>query len=95
MGMSTHVVAIKPADDDYKKKLAAYNACVAAGIEIPDTLKEFFDFEEPNPEGTSVTLDRYHPECCATWTSDGREGFQVDITKLPPGTRWVRFYNSW
>lgn len=97
MGMSMHCLAVKPADAEYMKKLAAYRACVIAHISVPQELVDFFGGEDPDEEGATITLAGYRSEhvSCEEWSDDGRTGFQVDITKLPEGTRFVRFYCSW
>lgn len=97
MSMSMHCLAVKPADEKYKKMAAAYRACEEAGISPPQDVVEFFNHEEPDDTGTTVTLGGYdskHPSC-EKWRDDSTEGFQVDITRLPEGTRYVRFYCSW
>lgn len=98
MSMSMHCEAVKPANADYKKKAAAYHACVAANVPIPKELSEFFGDEEPDDTGTTIHLGydmrTDHPSC-EKWQDSSRSGFQVDITKLPAGTRYVRFYCSY
>ena len=98
MGMSMHVYAVKPADENYKRKAEAYRACVAAGVPVPPALITFFDGEDPDPRGTAQHLGHdarvEHPSC-TKFTDDSRTGFEVDITKLPEGTRFVRFVCSW
>jgi len=97
MSVSMHVYAIKPADEDYRRKAEAYRACRAAGVRIPDQLSMFFNGEEPDPTGMTQQLDdsrNAHPSC-ATYRRDGEDGFEIDIAKLPEGTRFIRFYCSW
>src|SRR5678815_619900 len=101
MSMSMHCVAVKPPDEDYQRRAAAYMACDKAGIPIPKELDDFFGGEGPDPIGTTQHLGHgdsasthMHPSC-AKYTADMESGFEVDITKLPPGTRFVRFYCSW
>lgn len=92
MGMSTHVVGIIPPDDVWKKMKAAYDSCVAAGVSIPGEVDQFFNGETPDPAGVVVELGA---PCVEKWSDDSRSGFEVDVTKLPPHVRIVRFYNSW
>jgi hypothetical protein len=100
MGMSMHAYAVKPADENYQRKAAAYRACEAARIPIPRELVDFFNGEQPDPTGVAVHIGsghgvtQAHP-CCARFCDSSREGFEVDITKLPEGTRFVRFYCAW
>lgn len=100
MGMSTHVVGIRPADERFKKMLAAYEACVAAGIEPPKSVQEFFNDERPDPSGVIVDLGSYYNNngnhaSVQIWREDNRDGFEIELDKLPDGIKIVRFYNSW
>ncbi len=94
MSMSMHVLAVKPADDEYKRKAAAYRACDAARVPVPQELVDFFDGAEPDDTGMTQSINGKH-ESCESWVDASSQGFQVNVTKLPPGTRFVRFYCSW
>lgn len=99
MSMSMHVYAVNPADDDYRLKVEAWRACRAAGIVIPPDLARFFNDEDPDPTGVVEHLSHNyskdpHPSV-AKYNADMQEGFEVDISKLPEGTRFVRFVCSW
>lgn len=101
MGMSTRVIGIKPPDDQWRKMKAAYDACEAAGISPPGEVEAFFGGERPDEKGVVVELQRYeqgkkvyHP-CCQPWDGEESSGFEIDITKLPPDVKVLRFYNSW
>jgi hypothetical protein len=96
---SIYCYAIKPADAEYQKKRAAYEACKAAGIPIPLELEEFFN-GAPDPTGTQVCLgasynSKANDPCCKPWKSEMEDGFEVDIRALPAGTRYVRFVCSY
>lgn len=91
MGMSTHFVGIRPPDDDWKKHKAVWDACIKARVDIPKATLDFFEGETPDPSGVLVELDAIADE----WSTDSAEGFELDIEKLPPGVKRVRFYNSW
>ena len=97
MGMSTNIIAIKPPDETYQKMLAAYQACVDAGIGIPKEVGRFFNYENPEPSGVVIRLD--YPAlhaCVREWTNnDSASGFEVDLALLPEGVKVLRFYNSW
>ncbi len=98
MSMSMHCLAVKPADETYRLKAEAYRACEAAGISIPYDLERFFNHEKPDPTGTTQQIGGYvenlHPSC-VKYKGDSCEGFEVDVTRLPEGVRFVRFYCSW
>ena len=45
--MSMHVVGFKPADEQWKKMKAAWDACKTAGVDPPQTVTEYFDGNDP------------------------------------------------
>ncbi len=93
MGMNTHVIGIRPADAEYKKKLAALEACEEAGVEPPTELRKFFGGERPNRHGMEVKIEDH--ECVTTYRDESRDGYTVDLQLLPEGIRFIRFYNSY
>lgn len=93
MGMSTHVVGIVPADEEYTNKMKAFNACQEAGIHPPDELWDFFGGERPEPEGIIEYID--DEDFVSEWQDDMREGYEIDVTKLPKKYKLIRVYNSW
>lgn len=101
MSMSMHVFAVKPADENYRRKAEAYRACDSAGIPIPAELDAFFGGDGPDPTGTLQHLGHGHTQpkdlhpSVAKYKAEMEDGFEVDITKLPEGTRFIRFYCSW
>lgn len=93
MGMSSYVVGIKPPDDVWRRMKAAYEACEAAGVEIPDEVNRFFNDEAPDAAG--VIEDLHGHPCVSKYAGDAAEGLEVDLKKLPPDITVLRFVNSW
>jgi hypothetical protein len=100
VSMSTYVVGIKPADAKREKMLAAWDACIAAGVPAPDGVHEYFgtdDREELDPAGVKVTIGGGY--ACAggvsPYSADMEDGFEVDLRKLDPDIKILRFYNSY
>jgi transaldolase len=93
MGMSTHVVGIKPPDKVWKTMKQAWDACEAAKVPVPDEVLEFFNHEKPDDAGVIVEIDE--SEAVSKYSEDGVEGFDVDIKKLPQDVTVVRFYNAY
>lgn len=93
MGMSTHVVAIRPPDERWTQMKAVYDACAAAGLQPPDEVMDYFDGEEPDPKG--VVLDLVRSGAVQDWSDDYSIGLEVRLAKLPPDVQILRFYNSW
>lgn len=93
MGMSTHVVGFRPPDERWKKMKAAWDACKAAGIEIPDEVLAFFNYVAPDPRGVEVEIEKL--PCTKEFSTDSKSGFEINVTKLPDGVTVVRFYNAY
>jgi hypothetical protein len=90
--MSTHIVGFRPADEKWNKMKATWLACEDAGVPIPEEVKAFFHYESPGDKpGIEVEIK----EALREWTDDCRQGYEVDLTKLPPDVKVLRFYNSW
>jgi hypothetical protein len=98
MGMSMSVVGIKPADEKYKKMIVVWDACQKAGVAPPKEVTDFFGDEVPDPAGIQVDLIPY-PKPWASGVSEYKteytDGFEVDLRKLDPDLKILRFYCSW
>ena len=91
MGMSTHVVGFKPPDDRWKKMKAVHDSCIEAGLEPPEEVQEFFDWCTPDPSGVEIDI----PHTGYSDRGTLREGFEIDVSHLPPGVTKIRFWNSY
>ena len=80
------VYAIRPPDAKFKKMKAVYDACKAAGLDTPDDVDEFFDYEEPDEMGTQVAL-----EDVGLLEGEYELGFQVAISTIPKWASHIRF----
>lgn len=96
MSMRTHVIGIKPPDAQWKKMKAVYDACRDAGVYIPAEVAEFFGPDAPDDAGVVVEEDELETSGALTaYKADMVDGFEVDVDKLPPGVKIIRFYNSY
>jgi hypothetical protein len=97
--MSTHVVGFKPADEKYHLMFTALLACREAGVKPPPEVVDFFGGcpEEANAEGVQVDLEGFQTLAAGVekWSAEYSDGFQVDLRKLDPAIKILRFYNSW
>ena len=93
MGMSTHIIGFRPADDTWHKMKDVFDSCQTAKVPLPKEVEAFFNGETPDSSGVEVRLEG-HP-CVSDYNDDMREGFEVDLAKLPPHVTKIRFYNSW
>lgn len=91
MGMSMHAYAVKPPDERWQAMKRIWDACEAAGVDPPDEVIEFFGEEPPDPAGVVTSLGAI----ARRWHGQDSEGLEVDLASLPPGTKTVRFANSW
>jgi len=91
MSMSTHVKGFIPPDDKWMMMKAAWDACQSAGVEIPESVNNFFDWQEPTELGKEVLLDEAEEE----FRDVGVMGITLDISKIPEKVKHIRFYCSW
>jgi hypothetical protein len=92
MGTSTHILGIKPPDEDFKKMFKAYKACIDAEVDVPKEVLEFFNYIDPDPSGIVVDLPA---DCKKPYNTDNEQGFEINIKDLPKDIKIIRFYNSW
>lgn len=92
MGMSTHIVGFRPPDERWNKMKAIWESCEAAGVPVPGDVSEFFEQEDP-ADRPGMEIDISDAVC--GYGSEGHDGYEVDISKLPDGVSVVRFYNSY
>lgn len=92
MGMSTHVKGFRPADEQWEKMKQIWETCEEADVPIPKEVEEFFDDEEPGDRpGMEIDLG----DAVSEYNADMMDGYEIDITKLPPGVKIIRVYNSY
>lgn len=104
MSMTTFVVGIKPPDEKWKKMKAAYESCLDAGVVPPDEVYEFFEGDRPDDYGVVIDMgalwelkkgNRFHPSSSYWNGGDRGEGIEIEIEKLDPDIKIIRFVNSY
>lgn len=95
MSMSTHIYGIKPPDEKWKKMKAIWNACLNAGIDVPDEVDDFFGEEEPNELGVVVSKEQLGDAVLPIIPGYAEKGFIIDISKLPKDIQYIKIENSW
>lgn len=96
MGMSTHVVGIKPPDEKWFAMKAVWDACEKAGVEVPDEVHHFFGDESPDPAGVVVEEEAMEKAgAFRKWQDDMCAGYEILVSRLPKDVAIVRVYNSW
>lgn len=96
MSMHTHVIGFKAPDAKWKKMKKIYDSCTDAGIDVPEEVLKFFNYEPPDDAGVEVELEE--STCIKKWRTDGEDGFVIDVKKLlteHADVTHVRVYNSY
>ncbi len=93
MGMSTYIIGYKPPDKKWNEMKEVWDSCEKANIDIPEEVLDFFEGETPTDLGVEVNLEKL--DCVQEVKEDMREGFQVDITKIPKDVKYIKFVNSY
>ncbi len=89
MSGTMHVCGFVPPDAIWKKMKVAYEACIAAGVSVPQQVEKFFGGVPPNDLGLEITIPHY------AYREGMNEGYQVEIAKLPPEVKCIRFWMSY
>ncbi len=92
--MSSHVCAIVPADDKFNEMKAIYDLCTENNVAVPQEVWDFFGGDAPDPTGVIVYLDG-NTDAVTEYNDDMQEGFEVNIEKLDPKYKIIRFVNSY
>lgn len=106
MGVSITIHAIIPIDgEQYRKHKAVKDACIAAGVAVPDATSEFLEDSPDGPDDRSVQADGIHISV-GKWSNYNRDngvtvgdawdrnGALVNLSKLPVGTTFLRIGTS-
>jgi hypothetical protein len=99
MGMSTHIQAFIPDTDKvFNKHKKVLLACLEAQVSLPKETAEYFGEEEPEIYllDNKLSVDLEEGNQYTEWYDGyGSQGFEVDLSKLPPAITKLRFYNNW
>ena len=75
-------------DEEYVKMKAAWDACVDARVDIPVSVKEFFDGGYPHENGMLISVNH-----CISGYSRGDECWQeLYVEDIPKNVKVLRFY---
>jgi len=92
MGVSIEAVGFKPADEKWHKMKLIWETCEESDVVVPSEVLTFFNHEAPEDKpGMEVDLG----DSCKEYEHEYREGYEIDVTKLPKGVRFIRVYNSY
>lgn len=92
MSMSIVIHGFAPPDEKWQQMKAVYDACQGANIPVPRTVEQFFNDETPDAAGVQIDLARQCPEAVRKWNTKYGMGYEVDLDKLPPHIKMIRFF---
>lgn len=81
-----HVIGVRLPDEQWRKMEVVYHACVAAGIAIPEQVREFFGWQKPNVRGAEVEVPM------SEWFDEDSYGYEVVVKDLPSHVTVLRLY---
>lgn len=98
--MSTHIKGFIPdTDAEYQRHKKVLLICHEMEVHLPPETAEYFGHGVPH---LSLLEEKLEMELIENvnykyWddTEEGSQGFEVDLTQLPPGVTKLRFYNNW
>lgn len=101
MGMSTHVVGLRSADNSqYRRMIGVVEACAEADVPLPDLVQRYFGSEAEGAPADWVL--EHHLEAplevelpSKEWGNQSSAGVEVAVSDIPSGVTTIRFYNSW
>lgn len=89
MGMSTHVLGIKPSNEKHKKMLEVYKNCMELNIFLPREVYDYFECCEPDELGVTTIIKSKE------YFDNGRQGIEITIDELDKDIKIIRFFNYW
>lgn len=93
MGMSKYVRGYGPPSEKWAKMAAVYHACVAAKVELPAEVEEYFEDGPPDPYGEEVDVPNKE------WTPADEgwpaHGIEVVVADIPEKVEVLRFIISY
>ena len=95
MGVSYHIIGIKPADEKYNQMKTIYELCESANVSIPKEVREFFSGTTPGTRGLETYLSEMEPDPLVIEdTSEDDYRLIVDLRKLPDDIKILAFVVS-
>jgi len=98
MSMCMYTKLIRDSDDAHQKKVAAMQALIEIGEDAPPSLLKYFNIYEIGefrPDSSGLIVKDENGAVVKWNDGDGKEGYEVDISKLPPGVVKIRFICSY
>lgn len=90
MSLSWDVVGFRPKDEKWHKMKKVWDVCKIAGVDAPEDVQKFFDYEEPDDTGITVCVS----DATKDYEGDMESGLEVELSKLPDNITVIRFIIS-
>lgn len=96
MGMSSRIVGVRDLDGQFQKMINVKLACQEAGIPYPQQVRDYFKYPEESEDCLRREMEEVKiAEAVSQTCKDAQDIFEVDLTKLSPEIKAVRFINSY
>lgn len=89
--MTMRVIGFRPPDERWTKMRHIWMVCKEVNMEPPDEVYEFFNWEEPDPQGVEVDV----PHSSYTNAAVLSEGLEINVESIPQGVKTLRFSVSY
>lgn len=95
MSMSTHIVAYIPdTDPEYIKHKKIFELCIESDVSLPVETEAYFPNDIDDPE-EKLEINLVEGEHYKNWRDESREGFEIELSKLPKSVTKIRFFNAY
>ena len=97
MSESISVTAFRDMDGEFQRMLEAKRYCEAHGFSYPKEVQDYFggDVEEAEDDLRDSMLEVPLGDIVQEYESEGSDGYEVDVTRLPKEVKTLRFSRSW
>lgn len=89
MSISYDVEGLIKPDKNHLSKVNAYQACLDAGVSIPDELYKYFNYEAPDECG--LVKDLNDTESVTQDNDESSYWYDVDLSKIDKNIHIIRF----
>jgi hypothetical protein len=88
--LETRICGFHPADEEWHRMNAVWEACKKAKVPVPQEVEVFFNHRPPFEQyGVEMQI----PAAVREFKDDVSELYEVDLSKLPQNVKIVRFYH--
>jgi hypothetical protein len=89
------IKAVIPADAEWHRMKTVWEACIAADVEIPAEVMDFFAGETPRGGGKVLYIGDEKHAAVTYVEEDDFAHYDVELDKLPKNAKFVRFCIDW